>query len=58
MSTMETFYILISSTGRSADAYLEALTALTTMPLHILKGLVGDLGWQQWGEQDPNKMAA
>lgn len=52
MSDMKTFYTLVSSTDRSPDSYLEALIALTAMPLDTLISLVGDLGWQEWGEQD------
>ena len=51
MSTMQAFYTRISATRRPPNAYLKALAALTSMRLELLKSLVGDLGWQQWGEQ-------
>jgi hypothetical protein len=51
MYTMKSFYAALSS-PKPQGPYLEALSEITKINHKQVKALMGDLWWQEWGEQD------
>jgi len=52
MSTMQGFYISITSAPQPQGSYLAALSAITSINLRQITALQSDLGWQDWSEQN------
>ena len=58
MNTMKDFYASSSSASGLQDPYLGALSEIARIHHRQTRALMSDLGWQEWGSQNQQKITA